>query len=422
MSESDDLRGSGLRPVLVLLLVVGLALCLLGVLGYVRVLASGQELVSSQQQASTDTSGTGTPAGSVSSASTQTSQTASSQSDTSATVLVMDTSGSMDDAVSSGSSRTKMDMAKEASTALVNQLSGMNALADGAYTYAVGIVTFDSTADIVFYPSASNTSGELSAISSISASGGTEILEGLQEGIDSLASSTGEKTMILLSDGKDSTSDETILAKAREAAGEGIRIFTVGFGRQGDLDEDLLRSIASVGGGTYQYADPTSSMSLIGSFLGDQARSTGEVLSEDEGTLNQGETSAARSFDVGEEMGDLSAVLAWPGSKMESMLTDPLGRVVDQGYSGLTIDDSQIPSIVVIENPLPGTWSVSVHATETSQADEPYYSLVSFRQTGPLRNEQLEPWQVVSAVALPVGVLLVVGSAVLLHGTRHQAA
>lgn len=420
MSKRDDLRDSGLRPVLVLLLVVGVALCLLGVLGYVRALVAGQDPVASQQQSSTDvSSGAGTSASGTSGTSTQ---TASSQSDQSATVLVMDTSGSMDETAGSGSSRTKMDMAKEASTALVNQLSGMNVLADGAYTYAVGVVTFDSTADIVFYPTASNASGELSAISSISANGGTEILEGLQKGIDSLASSTGERTMILLSDGKDSTSDETILAKAREASGEGIRIFTVGFGRQGDLDEDLLRSIASVGGGTYQYADPTSSMSLIGRFLGDQARSTGEVLAEDEGTLNQGETSEAKSFDVGEEMGDLSAVLAWPGSKLESVLTDPLGRVVDQGYSGLTVDDSQIPSIVVIENPLPGTWSVSVHATETSQTDEPYYSLVSFRQTGPLRNEGLEPWQVVSAVALPVGTLLVVGSAVLLHGMRRKAA
>jgi len=109
------------------------------------------------------------------------------------------------------------------------------------------------------------------------------------------------KTLILISDGEDH--DENALAKAKQAASEGVIIHTVGIGspegatlfdpeiksvkldEQGNpviskLNENELRSIASAGGGTYSLLRNTdeTATKLVDEIRGMEQKKLGAVL------------------------------------------------------------------------------------------------------------------------------------------------
>lgn len=115
--------------------------------------------------------------------------------------------------------------------------------------------------------------------------GGAQMLDGtaIGLGIASAANllrddSTPSRVIILLTDGDNNTGLDPILA-AEAAAALGIRIYTIGMGAPGmmaiptgrgdvimiesDLDEDLLRRIADIGGGLYFRADDTPGLQQI---------------------------------------------------------------------------------------------------------------------------------------------------------------
>lgn len=192
-------------------------------------------------------------------------------------------------------------------------------------------------------------------------------------------------------------------------------IYTIGLGADdSDLDGELLQDIAEETGGTYLRADPNDVISLIAGFLHAQADTTGDILSEQKGTLSKGQTSDAEHFEITDKAGDLDALLYWPGSQMQTILVDPTGRTITEGYHGAELDTQTIPSEITIKDPLPGIWSVQVHAEETSQDNEPYYSLVSFQEVDGPATRPLSAIARASAIALPVGCILVVVSLTLL--------
>ena len=154
--------------------------------------------------------------------------------------LVIDRSGSM--------TGTPLEMAKSAAKATVGILSPDD---------LVEVIAFDSlpTRYVKMQP-ARNRSRISGEIARINAGGGTEIFPALDAAYqDMTVTAARKKHVILLTDGRASTNGLRDLASAMIA--ESITVTTVGLG--GDVDEQLLKMIADVGGGRFHaVADPAN--------------------------------------------------------------------------------------------------------------------------------------------------------------------
>jgi uncharacterized protein YegL len=151
-------------------------------------------------------------------------------------MLVLDRSGSMNDPSGTGTA-TRMDLLKQATNTFLGQV---NFSRD-----QVGVVQFDSGANIVH--SLSNDRVSISnAINAMFSSGGTAIDAGVEiarrEFADRGRPEAGH-VMILFTDGITS-SNARALERAQQTKNEGIRLITIGLGRD-DVDESLLREMAS---------------------------------------------------------------------------------------------------------------------------------------------------------------------------------
>lgn len=105
------------------------------------------------------------------------------------------------------------------------------------------LTTFGTTARLVSGLS-SNFSGTQQAINRVRPFGLTNMTEGLRIGGQSLASATnGNKAMIFLSDGHHNQGGLDPVTQARRIKEDGVRIFSVGVGR--NIDRSRLRQIAS---------------------------------------------------------------------------------------------------------------------------------------------------------------------------------
>jgi hypothetical protein len=154
--------------------------------------------------------------------------------------LVIDRSGSM--------SGPKMDLTKEAARGAAELMNPQD---------LITVVTFDSQAQtVVRLQPASNRQRILSDIAQIRASGGTNVLPGLQETFDQLLSARARKKhAIVLSDGQSPA--EGVRELVDEAAAGGITVSAVGVGDGADLA--LLQTIAARGGGRFYHTrDPAS--------------------------------------------------------------------------------------------------------------------------------------------------------------------
>jgi hypothetical protein len=323
------------------------------------------------------------------------------------TSFVFDVSTSMDD--SSGRQRTfinpdsgteesmnisKLEAAKDAATAVMKTVRLSASRSEGDIN--VGIATFSDDMAEITSPIANYDAVE-TAISNLETVSGTNMLAGIEVGVQQLSGKTGNRTMIYLSDGQDTdgNTDEVILEAAREAKEQDIKIFTIGFGTEGDINEELLKQIASETGGTYSFASASDSVEIAASFISAQLKSTSSVLGEDVSSIGAGETSEPMQLAVPPDSGDLSTVLYWSdtnsamnseteqivvpsesgqlstsiyaqGVKLDTVLTDPEGTKVDANYPGVTIDDTQIPAQIVVTDPKEGAWSLSVAGSKTA--------------------------------------------------------
>ena len=154
--------------------------------------------------------------------------------------LIIDQSGSM--------SGPKMELTKEAARGAAELMNAQD---------LITVVTFDSQAQtVVRLQPASNRQRILSDIAQIRASGGTNVLPGLQEAFDQLLSARARKKhAVVLSDGQSPA--EGVRELVDEAAGAGITISAVGVGDGADLA--LLQTIATRGGGRFYHTrDPAS--------------------------------------------------------------------------------------------------------------------------------------------------------------------
>ena len=157
-----------------------------------------------------------------------------------AMMLVIDRSGSM--------TGLPMEMAKSAAKAAVQVLSSDD---------LVGVIAFDSapTRYVKLQP-ARNRSRIGGDIARIQPGGGTEIFSALDASYqDMTVTQARKKHVILLTDGRAPTNGIRDLVSAMIA--ESITVTSVGLGN--DLDEQLLKMIADVGGGRFHaVADPNN--------------------------------------------------------------------------------------------------------------------------------------------------------------------
>ncbi len=170
-----------------------------------------------------------------------------------AMVMVIDRSGSMEEAHTAGGAGVKkIELAKEAAAEAVAQLS--------EHDYA-GVITFDSAADWVLpLQQLGDPALFKSKIGSITAGGGTYIYAGLSPAVDALVQSKARsKHIILLTDGDSEMADYQSLLK--KMSDNDITLSTVAVGA--DADQALMQSLAAGGKGQYYYTEDGNALPQI---------------------------------------------------------------------------------------------------------------------------------------------------------------
>ena len=108
---------------------------------------------------------------------------------------------------------------------------------------------------------------------------------------------------------------------------------------------------------------------------------------------------------------------AWPGSFLDTILVDPNGKVVDENYPGAKTDETQIPSTITVANPIKGDWEVSVKGVETSYEEEPFYTIVAFKEAKNAKiNTEMSTIEIIAAYCIPIGMFLILASVLFLFG------
>lgn len=161
-------------------------------------------------------------------------------------VLVVDHSGSM--------SGEPLENTKKAVSSFVKSINKDTRL---------GLVIFDDTSEVAASIT-ENANSVLKEIQTIQEGGGTSIYMGLQEAGNELASESGRKIIILLSDGEDGNKDK-IDEVLEELNRKNIYVYTIGFG---GADAEYLAYIANSCRGKFIQAQTSDMLGEIYSTVG----------------------------------------------------------------------------------------------------------------------------------------------------------
>jgi len=272
-------------------------------------------------------------------------------------ILVIDRSGSM--------IGEKIDRARECSKIIVDMLR------DGDY---VGIVSFSDRVSVdvdVVMVTGDVRSKVKSKVDSIVASGNTDIGDALGEALNQL--SRGDikangypRVIVLLSDGKHNTGThpDNVLPLIKS---EGVTVYTIGLG--GDIDEELMRRIASETNGRYYFSPSASELAELFNIIGGIVTKRERILSLST-SINPGDNSSLNVI-VDESMRDLTFSISWSSPPPNITLYNPLGIP-------LPLDMARVVSgrdymLIEIINPMKGLWTVGI--------SNPFSSLISLALT-----------------------------------------
>lgn len=159
-------------------------------------------------------------------------------------VLTIDRSGSMLDL-------GKMEAARQAALAFVDMMRPED---------QTGVVVFNTQVEVV-HPISSDQESLRSAIRSIQAFDDTALYDGLAESINLLQGIEGRKAIILLSDGLDNSSRQTLDSVMGAVNNSEVSIYTIGLGdpnaglgSTSAVNEPALQTIADQSRGQYMYS------------------------------------------------------------------------------------------------------------------------------------------------------------------------
>lgn len=314
---------------------------------------------------------------------------AQANSDTStSTVLVIDTSSSMDKGLPTG--ETKLDAAKSAGSKLLAIIGAEN-IAGVSSKHQAAIVDFSDTAtvDIGF---TSDIDSAQNVLSSLYSTGGTAMPKGLRAALDLFQPApAGKSFIILLSDGLPTTglndeNDDTIvrdqvLTLATEAGQKGICVHTIGFGdpsTSGSIDENFLRQVAEASGcGSYHNAQGAWELANI--YVDLRHESVGNTLLKKSGEIRQDETVLIGDAQVPDNQAMILFTLNWPGSQLDPTIKDPTGKIVDINYPGASILTKDNLVSIIIQNPLAGNWNVTAFGAQVPEQVINYNAVFSVR-------------------------------------------
>jgi len=297
----------------------------------------------------------------------------------SVTILVTDISGSMDE---DWHGQTKMEGARDAALRIVNMLEQESAFS--SVDHQAGVVSFSDYAEMIV-PLTADFEDLRDGLRSLQPMDMTNLGAGLILANDMLEDVKDDlpRYIILLSDGinNEGLSNADILAgPAAYAADQGACIYTVGFGDASSLDEDLLRAIAGRSDcGAYYHAE--SMQALSQAYIRIRHEAAGAIISELHDRIHQDETVTAAPLQVPEAQGELHLSLHWPGSALDLLLQDPLGRAVDATYPGasLAVYDDMINLIVA--DPMPGEWPLAVYGRDVPEGELEFGVVASVRES-----------------------------------------
>lgn len=297
--------------------------------------------------------------------------------------LVFDVSGSMDEP-SALSGYTKLQSAKKQVSDFVRTVSSAAA---GSSSSMVGVVSFSDNGKVESALSG-NVDQISAAVNDMKTGNMTNMYEGLELGIDMLQQGqAAAKVLVLLSDGMNNQghSEAEIQQLADQAAKDGIVIYTIGFGAASNLDESLLKYLANQTGGEYAHEDSSdiysAALGIFAMMTQAEMKAAGQqVIAQSTGAVAQGETREINPIEMPAN-GTLTTYLYWPGSVLTMQFVDPNNVTVTPDYPGYTIDDSAIPTKIVIEDAMAGTWTASVTGVSVSMTQEPFYALSAFAQS-----------------------------------------
>jgi hypothetical protein len=252
----------------------------------------------------------------------------------------------------------------------------------GGVSHQVGLATFSSSARL-FLSLTGDFAAAKTAIAGLAPDARTNIGAGLQTGVDALsvAPTNARRVIILLSDGQTNeglTAQGILSGPVQQAASSGICIYTVGFGDAGQLDESLLRQIAQTSGcGQYYYALDAYQLGNI--YIKMRHQTLGQVLADLNGQVRQGRTTTPEPVVVPAGLGELNVTLAWKGSDLDLIMTDPAGRTVDARYPGASLVSYARFVYLIVKNPLAGRWQLAVFGRDVPEGVLDYAAIASAR-------------------------------------------
>jgi hypothetical protein len=84
-------------------------------------------------------------------------------------------------------------------------------------------------------------------------------------------------------------------------------------------------------------------------------------------------------FAVPDQQRELNITLTWPGSTLDLVVTDPQGRRVDNSYPGVSLAPYQRFAYMIIQDPVPGDWNLSVFGRDVPEGVINYDAVASVR-------------------------------------------
>ncbi len=302
-----------------------------------------------------------------------------------ATVLVMDVSGSMGQSWKGG---IKLESAKNAAQQTINLIEQeIRARGD---EHRIAIVSFSSDAQLLLglttdYYQARRT------ILSLGSQTSTNIGAGLQVALGELVKQRGkgQRFIILLSDGMTNTGmsrDQILSGPVATARQMSICIHTVGFGDPGDIDENFLKSIAA-GSGCGQYLYAGSGFDLMNVYIKlrhiSLGQKMGEFSSRGKEFILPNMTTTLGTVYIPDPKQELYFTLSWPeGNRLRAQLFDPAGREVTAAYPGADLKYFDQLVHIIVSQPQAGFWKVAVYGERVPLQGTEYYAILSTRPGG----------------------------------------
>ena len=288
-----------------------------------------------------------------------------------ATALVLDTSGSMDD-------ERKLETAKD----VIRQLIDAEVL--GTSNTPLSLVTFTDRA-ATRATLGSSLTDLLNEVSRFRADGDTALAVGLLEGLNSLRpAGDGPKRIIFLTDGKDGSSvTEFVGGPVARLIEAEVCLFVIGLGS--DVEAELLRAGAEATG-CGEYLTASDADSLRTAYIQSADLSAAGVVVASSSTIQQGQTLSGGFYVVEAGTALLSATATYPGSKIDLVLEDPDGVTVTSSYPGATLNSDVGFERVAVVQPMLGRWSVGVYGADIPSGGEPFQLSVAGAAPAALRD------------------------------------